>query len=108
MPFTLAHPAAILPLRRFVPALPLGALVAGSMAHDLEYLVRLAQRRDQGHSAVGFLAFDLPMALVVLLAFDRFLMPVFRVHVGLPSKPAFWLFALLLVALALGTLLHLL
>src|SRR4051812_20559570 len=40
MPFTLAHPAAILPLLRhpFVPA----ALVAGSMAPDLPYFLRAA------------------------------------------------------------------
>jgi hypothetical protein len=40
MPFTLAHPAAVLPLLRhpFVPA----ALVAGSMAPDLPYFLRAA------------------------------------------------------------------
>jgi hypothetical protein len=40
MPFTLAHPAAVIPLLRhpFVPA----ALVAGSMAPDLPYFLRAA------------------------------------------------------------------
>jgi hypothetical protein len=43
MPFTFAHPAAVLPLRRFCPdRLVWSALVIGTVSPDLEYFVRLA------------------------------------------------------------------
>lgn len=70
MPFTIAHPAAVLPLRR--TALPFDALVIGSMAPDFEYLLRLSPTSAISHTPWGLLAFCLPSSLLVL-ALWRFL-----------------------------------
>jgi hypothetical protein len=66
MPFTLAHPAAVVPLRRL---LPLSALVVGSMSPDFEYLFRLAAVSEFSHTLPGILYFCTPVGLVVLWLF---------------------------------------
>ena len=66
MPFTLAHPAAVVPLRRL---LPLSALVVGSLAPDFEYLFRLAAVSEFSHTLLGVLYFCIPVGLVVLWLF---------------------------------------
>lgn len=77
MPFTLSHPAAVLPfLRRpFVPA----ALVAGAMAPDIPYFIRVPVTAQSwyepffnatySHSYEGLLLVGLPTALLLLGAF---------------------------------------
>lgn len=62
MPFTLAHPAAALLLRR--APLPMAALVAGSMAPDVPMFVRLRGFYDLTHSPVGVLTVDLALSVV--------------------------------------------
>ncbi len=77
MPFTLAHPAAVLPLRR-----PLGrmgcpaALVIGSMVPDLAYFLPLGIRRGQSHSLPGLLWFCVPAGLAVWLVYRLFVQPL--------------------------------
>lgn len=72
MPFTLAHPAAILPLRRL--GLPLTALVAGSLAPDVPLYVPggILGGRDEAHSWThtwfGIAVFDLPVGVLLTLA----------------------------------------
>lgn len=66
MPFTLAHPAAVIPLRRF---LPVSALVVGSLAPDFEYLFRLAAVSHFSHTLLGILYFCIPVGLVILWLF---------------------------------------
>lgn len=73
MPFTLAHPAAVLPFMRqpFVPI----ALVAGALAPDLPYFVKLPVNggewyetmflRNHTHDMAQILTVGLPLALVV-------------------------------------------
>ena len=39
MPFTVSHAAAVLPLRRYLPGLPLSAMVIGSMLPDFGFLI---------------------------------------------------------------------
>ncbi len=67
MPWTLAHPAAVLPLRvcgarqgLFV------ALVVGSLSPDLGYSFRAFQMAGQAHSLAGLFAVCLPVGLVTL------------------------------------------
>jgi len=65
VPFTLAHPAAVLPLRR--RGLVFSAMVVGSMAPDFEYFFGL--KRPISHTLPGILTFTLPLALAVLIVF---------------------------------------
>jgi hypothetical protein len=67
VPFTLAHAAAALPLRRtrLVPS----ALVIGTFAPDFEYFIRLSPGGGFGHSVLGAVVFILPLSLVVLWLF---------------------------------------
>ena len=68
MPFTFAHPAAVLPLRRF-KFLHTVPLVVGSIAPDLPYYVpaRLYRLTLDTHTALGTLWPDLPIGFAVLL-----------------------------------------
>jgi hypothetical protein len=68
MPFTLAHPAAVLPLRRF-KFLPLVALIVGSVTPDLPYFVPLRFSRwlPDTHSIYGSFVSDIPLGLAALL-----------------------------------------
>ena len=70
MPFTLAHPAAILPFKRFCPRhLTFPALIAGSVSPDASYFFgRLDLGPFAHHPIKGFL-FGIPAGLVILAAF---------------------------------------
>ncbi len=64
MPFTFAHPAAVLPLLRhawFVPA----ALVIGAMVPDAEYFVLLRAERTISHTPLGVFVQGLPVGLAL-------------------------------------------
>ncbi|MDR3575833.1 MAG: DUF4184 family protein [Anaerolineaceae bacterium] len=67
MPFTLAHPAASIPLTR--RGLLLSALVVGSLAPDFSYFVTLDTNQNFGHTLAGLFWFCLPMGLLVLWLF---------------------------------------
>ena len=68
MPFPLAHPAAVLPLRRYCPRFfNLPALVVGSMAPDLGYLFGRLHVDQFAHSLLGSLAFCLPAGILGVL-----------------------------------------
>ncbi|TNM38319.1 DUF4184 family protein [Nocardioides albidus] len=69
MPVTLAHPAAVLPLRRL--GLPMSAMVIGSMAPDLPVLGQTWGLYAFSHSPVGILTLDLALTLALLLFWDR-------------------------------------
>ncbi len=71
MPFTLAHPAAVVPLRRF--ELPLSALVIGSMAPDFPYFLHSATDHHYAHSWAGLFFFCLPAGWLVLWLWHRVL-----------------------------------
>jgi hypothetical protein len=72
MPFTLAHPAAVMPLRR-LKFLQAQALIIGSMMPDLPYffpgwfLSRYVHKLDT-HTFVGSFRLDIPFGLIVLCA----------------------------------------
>ena len=69
MPLTFAHPAAVIPLRRC--GLPLSALIIGSIAPDLEYLIRLTPRSEISHTVHGLFLFCIPMGLLTLWILHR-------------------------------------
>ena len=64
MPFTLAHPAAVLPLRDL--RLPMPAMVAGAMVPDLPMLLGFGSRH-LSHSFLGVVTLDLAMGLAALV-----------------------------------------
>ncbi len=69
MPFTLAHPAAVLPLRR-VPLLLTVPLIIGAVSPDIPYYLpaALSQYIPQGtHTLRGTVMLDVPMGMMVLL-----------------------------------------
>ena len=67
MPFTVAHAAAALPLRRAVGGrLVLSALVVGTMSPDFEYLAYLNTHRTISHTLPGLVLMCLPLSLAVL------------------------------------------
>lgn len=87
MPFTVAHVAAVLPLRgRW--QLPLAPLVLGSMAPDVWLFLGMRDVRDLAHTATGVLLVDLPVVLVAGVAWHH----VLRAPVAdlLPALSARW------------------
>lgn len=66
MPFTLAHPAITIPLKRF---LPFSALIVGSLSPDFEYLFRLTPVSKFSHTLSGIFYFCIPVSLVFLWLF---------------------------------------
>ena len=85
MPFPLAHPAAILPFRRYCPRpLSFPALVLGSLVPDVGYFFEGTGVEDFSHSFPGSFGFCLPVGLVLLGLF-YFLARVFAKY--LPGSP---------------------
>jgi hypothetical protein len=69
MPFTLAHPAAVVLFRRM--NLVWSAVIIGSMAPDFPYLVGSPDYRALGHRWPGILEFTLPAALATVWVFHH-------------------------------------
>jgi hypothetical protein len=70
VPFTLSHPAVVLPLAR---RLPLAALVTGSMSPDLEYPLRLAAVSRFSHTLPAVIYFCIPAGLLCLALYHHVL-----------------------------------
>lgn len=118
MPWTFAHPAAVLPLRRFCPRwLNWPALVIGSLMPDLGYylhwldLSRLMHRFPEGLSACVL------AGLLVLAAFYWLRRPLCQLlpqpHRGallalIAARPAFslWVLVSMVLSLAIGAVTH--
>jgi len=70
MPFPLAHPAAVLPFRRFSPRhLNFMALVIGAITPDVSYCLERYDVDRFAHSIRGCFGFSLPVGWVLLLIF---------------------------------------
>jgi Domain of unknown function (DUF4184) len=119
LPFTLAHPAAVLPFKRW---LPFSALVAGSLAPDFHYFLSLAPDvhfRHFSHSKLGAFLFCLPVGLALLWIFQRWMkLPLISLapeahqqRLGRFAPPFSWgpatRFLLILCALLIGIFSHL-
>lgn len=72
MPFTLAHPAIILPLNKS-KRFSITALIAGSMVPDFEFFFQLREVENIGHHWYGVLLFDFPVALISCFLFHNLL-----------------------------------
>ncbi|PVY41896.1 DUF4184 family protein [Pontibacter virosus] len=69
MPFTAAHPAAVLPFLKHSRWFSATGLVAGSIAPDFQYFLLLPLFKHSGHTLEGLLYFNLPVALVIATVF---------------------------------------
>lgn len=73
MPFTFAHPAIVLPLRKVSPGyFSLTALIIGSVVPDFEYFIRMKILSEHSHTFAGLFYFDLPVGLLLYLIFVTF------------------------------------
>jgi hypothetical protein len=70
MPFTIAHAAAVLPLRK--TGLPLAAMMIGSMSPDFSYFTPVTINFET-HTLAGLFWFCLPVGFLVWLLFVRLL-----------------------------------
>ena len=72
MPFTFAHPAAVLPFGLFPPRwISMTGLIVGSLMPDFEYFLRLKVQSDYSHTIAGLFLFDLPVGLVNYFIFQK-------------------------------------
>ena len=83
MPFPLAHPAVVLPLRRWCPrALSFPALVVGSISPDLGYCFGALNVHEFSHRWLGIFGFCLPAGLLLLWLFYRLRLPALAILPG--------------------------
>lgn len=74
MPFTLAHPAAVIPVSKLLgKRSSLSALAIGSMIPDIVYFLPLGVNGRVSHSLPALIWFCLPVGLVVYLLFHAFI-----------------------------------
>jgi hypothetical protein len=72
MPFTLSHPAIVLPLT-YLPKkwFSLTGLVIGSLTPDFEYFLRMRIKSIYSHTLEGLFWFDLPVGLLLAFIFHN-------------------------------------
>jgi hypothetical protein len=71
MPFTLSHPAAVIPLRKLGV---FSALIIGSMMPDTVYFLPFFSEHDRfGHTLPGLFFYCLPAGLTLVWLFHRFM-----------------------------------
>src|SRR5687768_5925776 len=74
MPFTISHAVLAPPLARLsAHRLPMSALAVGCMTPDAAHFLFLMPGPNAGHSWAGLILLDLPLGLLVLLAWHRVL-----------------------------------
>ncbi|HET7812032.1 MAG TPA: DUF4184 family protein [Steroidobacteraceae bacterium] len=73
MPFTVSHAAAVLPIHRLRPQLPLAALMIGSMSPDFLYFLPWQPNWLESHTLRGLFYFCWPAGLLAWLLFTRVL-----------------------------------
>ncbi|MGE5705041.1 MAG: DUF4184 family protein [Clostridia bacterium] len=85
MPFTFAHPAAVVPiqalLRRYVI---MTGLVVGSMSPDFEYFIHFKPVSVWGHTLIGFFVYNFPLVLLVSWLFHSFVKAPLIAHLPAP------------------------
>jgi len=73
MPFTLAHPSIVLPLKKSGLKLSMTGLVMGSMVPDFEFFIQMREVENIGHHWYGIFLFDLPAAIILAFFFHNIL-----------------------------------
>jgi hypothetical protein len=77
MPWTFAHPAAVLPMRRFCPhQLHFAALVIGSLMPDFGYHFGLFALATYAHTLAGSVLVCVPIGLALLMGFSTVRRPL--------------------------------
>lgn len=77
MPWTLSHPAAVLPLRRLGPfSLDFPALVVGSMTPDVGYYIGHFELADLAHTLRGSFVACVPSGAIMLVILYIFAKPI--------------------------------
>jgi len=74
MPFTVSHPAIIMPILKH-RHIDRTALIVGSMAPDFEYFIHFKPYQVYGHTLLGFLIYNLPMVILVSFIFHKLIKP---------------------------------
>ncbi|HYH82139.1 MAG TPA: DUF4184 family protein [Longimicrobium sp.] len=93
MPITPAHAAAAWPLHHAFRRLPAAALVIGTMAPDLEYVLRMKPYGKFGHTPLGLFVFCLPLTLLLWWAWREAIRPSLspllppRLHAAAEAPP---------------------
>lgn len=117
MPFTFAHPAAVIPLRQYLCAPgAVSACVIGSMAPDFVYWLPLPIYRETSHTIPALFTFCLPVGFIVFWLYHTLINPPLlallphAITVRLPPiQPLSWHgrhIALVLFAVLLGAATH--
>lgn len=70
MPFTLSHPAIILPFLKN-KKLSATALIVGSMSPDFEYFFRMKTQSEFSHTFLGIFLVDIPLSFIVMFVFHQ-------------------------------------
>ncbi|WP_367756734.1 DUF4184 family protein [Flavobacterium sp. WC2430] len=70
MPFTLSHPAIILPFLKN-KKLSATALIVGSMSPDFEYFFRMRMQSEISHTLLGIFLIDFPLGFIVMFTFHE-------------------------------------
>ena len=85
MPFTLAHPAGVLPLKWLKRSwFSTTGLVVGSMAPDYEYFMKQYPSPSIGETFWGAALFDFPLALIVAFVYHLLVKPPLVQHLPAP------------------------
>ena len=120
MPWTFAHPAAVLPLRRLCPRwLSLPGLVIGSLTPDLGYYGGQLGLASFSHTPLGIVVCCLPLGLLLLALLLRFCRPLtillpaphrqlVRSHCQSPEHRVWIGFAIAVQSILLGAISHVL
>jgi hypothetical protein len=70
MPFTLSHPAILLPFLKN-KKLSATALIIGSMSPDFEYFFRMRMQSEISHTFLGIFLIDFPLGFIVMFTFHE-------------------------------------
>lgn len=85
MPFTFAHPVAIIPInKRWKDKFCLTGLVLGSMSPDFEYFIHLRPFSTYGHNILGFFILNLPLSFFLAYMFHYVLKNPLILHMPSP------------------------
>lgn len=86
MPFTASHIVAILPIKKYSKGyFSITGLVIGSMVPDFEFFLRMTLLGYYGHRLSGVFFFDLPVGLLLYIAFRGIIRKPTLQHL-----PAYW------------------
>lgn len=73
MPFTLAHPALVIPFGNKSLKLSMTALVAGSIVPDFEFFIQMREVENIGHKWYGLFLLNIPLAYLLMYVFHNLL-----------------------------------